>query len=253
MVLRGDIEKPSNFTVVCADPGMEDPSTVRLVKQSMERCKAAGITFLKAEGPNLYEDLIFHKVFSYDRIDNPPYWTKDKEGKRGRLLQKCTHHYKIAPMRRAIRAEMKRLKIPVTPGAVESWIGFALDEWHRCSDSDVAYTTMRFPLIELKLDRMKVEGYYLKNGIPKPRRSVCAACFSNGLSYYKELSEREPEHFSKAIEIDEVMRDLSCYGVRDTVFVSPTLLPLRDIAAKNFLMEDEDMTEHHCNSGVCFL
>lgn len=257
MVLRGDVPKPKNFLVLNSDPGMEDPRTYDFVQRSRQRCGEAGIDFITADGPNLLNDILELKSSGRARLDNPPYWTKDpKTGKEGKLMQGCTIVYKIQPMRRALRRFLKERfpKSALRPGLVETWIGFASDEWHRCSDSDVKYVTLRYPLIELKMDRAMVEGYYIKHNIPKPPRSVCTACFSNGLGHYKEMAENRPDQFELACKVDDSVRDWTQIGVRQEVFVSKTLRPLRELKAINFGVDDDSIPEEaHCNSGVCFL
>lgn len=257
MVLRGDIQRPEPFLVLNSDPGMEDPRTYDFVSRSKQRCEEAGIHFITVPGRNLKEEILALKNTKATRFDNPPYWTKDPDtGKEGALKQGCTQVYKIAPMRRALRRFIKEHypKRSLRAGAVVSWIGFAADEWHRCSDSDVKYIRLRYPLIEMKMDRLMVEGYYLKHGIAKPPRSVCTACFSNGVDYYKEMAENRPEQFELACQIDDSVRDWTQIGVRQEVYVSKTLIPLRKLREMNFGADDGSIPEEmHCNSGVCFL
>lgn len=258
MVLRGEIEKPLRFVVLNADPGMEDSRTYHFVRESRRRCQAAGIDYITASGPNLWVDIVNSISNGATRIDNPPFWVKKPDGSRGKLTQKCTAHYKIAPMDRALRKyllQKHNIGCPeLRPGLVEKWIGFASDEWHRCSDSAQQYITLRYPFVERKMDRTHIEGRYLKTGTTKPPRSVCAACFSNGLDYYKEMFLNRPEDWLMAVDIDNAVESWHERGITEyPVFVSASLTRLRDMPAINFGADREDMTEHHCNSGVCFL
>lgn len=258
MVLRGEWEKPFRFVVLNADPGMEDSRTYRFVRETRRRCQAAGIDYITAPGPDLWVDIVNSVHNGATRIDNPPFWCKKPDGSRGRLAQKCTAYYKIAPMDRALRryiVQKHNIGAPeLRPGLVEKWIGFAADEWHRCSESAQQYITLRYPLIERKLDRAAIEAGYIKHAIPKPPRSVCAACFANGLDYFREMFNDRPEDWEKAVDVDNAIEDWHLRGITTyPVFVSASLTRLRDMPAMNFGMQDEDMTEHHCNSGVCFL
>jgi hypothetical protein len=260
MILRGEWEKPLRFVVLNADPGMEDSRTYRFVRDTRRRCQAAGIDYITAAGPNLWVDLVNSINNGATRIDNPPFWCKKPDGSRGRLAQKCTAYYKIAPMDRALRHYMSKKHgvswntKHIRPGLVEKWIGFAADEWHRCSESVQGYITLRFPLIERNIDRLAIEGRYLKDGIPKPPRSVCAACFANGLDYFREMYLDRPEDWEKAVDVDNAIEFWHERGITEyPVFVSASLIRLRDMPAINFGANDEDLSEHHCNSGVCFL
>lgn len=258
MILRGEWERPFRLVVLNADPGMEDSRTYRFVRDTRRRCQAAGIDYITANGPSLYADLVNMISNGAKRIDNPPFWVKKPDGKVGQLIQGCTQIYKIAPMRRALRNYLAT-KYGVTNGVLRSgfvdmWIGFAADEWHRCSESDVNYIRNTFPIIEQKWDRAMIEGWFLNTGTPKPPRSVCAACFSNGLDYFEEMYRERPEDWEKAVDVDNAVEKWHLCGITDyPVFVSKSLIRLRDMPAMNFGTDREDLSEHHCNSGVCFL
>lgn len=260
MVLRGEWEKPLRFVVLNADPGMEDSRTYQFVRETRRRCQAAGIDYITASGPNLYADIVNSISNGVTRIDNPPFWCKKPDGSRGRLQQKCTGIYKIAPMDRALRHYMSQKHSiswntkRIRPGLVEKWIGFAADEWHRCSESAQQYITLRFPLIERKLDRAAIDKDFELKSIPKPPRSVCQGCFANGLLYFKEMHADRPDDWEKAVDVDNAVESWHLRGITQyPVFVSASLIRLRDMPSMNFGVEDEDMSEHHCNSGVCFL
>lgn len=263
MVLRGDIQRPPYFLVLTSDPGMEDERTYPLVADTKRRCNEAGIAMIAPVlGKDLYRDLITMKERGVDRVDHPPYWTRNRvTGKRGRLKQKCTSEYKIRPMHRALRAYLHNV-FGINPKSgrvppVEAWIGFTADEARR-ADRNLKqkeapkFIRRRFPLVELGLDAAKIHGYYMKHGIVKPPRSVCCACFANGLSYYEDMYENRPDDWDKAVAVDEAVRNLEAIGVNDEVFVSSSLVPLKDLPAMNFKHADEDYKEHRCNSGVCY-
>lgn len=258
MVLRGDLPRSDNFVVITADPGMEDERSMEFRADAARRCEAAGIPFLRVQGGNLYQDLLTFRERGVTRMDQPPYWTKDPTTfKEGKLSQRCTRFYKLEPMRRALRRHLYfEFGVPLHTSKlpkVETWIGFAADETDRCSPSDVQYIRNRYPLIELGMDRAKVEGYYLKHGLAKPPRSVCVACFANGLAYLEAMYHERPDDWDKAVAVDDAVRDMSQLGVRQQVFVSKTLVPLRDLPGRDWLRGTKEGVEHRCNSGVCFL
>lgn len=286
MVLRGDIERPKHLVVINADPGMEDSRTYRFVRDTRRRCLDAGIDYINAQGPDLFRDIINTVANGATRIDNPPFWcfkapqpfdslegmytqiaelrralpASEFNKHRGRLAQGCTTYYKIDPMRRALRGYLEKKhgikpgQLASRPGTVETWIGFAQDEWHRCSDSDVAYITLRYPLIEKLMSKKDCVGYFLGNKIPMPPRSVCNACFANGLDHYRDMYMDRPDDWAQAVEVDNSIERWHEQGItKYPVFVSGSLMRLRDMPAANFGSNDEDLTEHHCNSGVCFL
>lgn len=257
-ILRGEIEKPFRFLVLNADPGMEKRATREYNRMMRAKCAEAGIDFIRAPGGNLYYDIVNSASTGQTRIDNPPYWTRNEDGSSGKLRQKCTKEYKIAAMDRALRKYMAQ-KYSVSagvlrPGFVEKWIGFTHDEWHRCSESPVQYIRLRFPLIELKETKSECVGYFLKNELPLPPPSVCVACFANGLETFKHMYEHEPEDWQIAVEVDNAVEQWKALGITEQeVFVSRSLVRLRDMPAMGFGEDDPEMAEQHCNSGVCFL
>jgi len=127
MLIRGDIERPNNLHILNADPGMEHRETYEYTEMMREEAGRAGIDFRTVPGPNLYDDLLNRE--GKTRIDNPAYFTQNDDGKEGRLRQKCTAYYKVAPMDREVRRILSKnhgIGHRVTPNIVEKWIGFAL-------------------------------------------------------------------------------------------------------------------------------
>ena len=258
MVLRGEIETPENFIVLRADPGMENSETYRHAEMMREECAQAGIEYYVADGPNLYEDLV-DLDGSETRLDNPPYWTKDEKGKIGKLRHKCTRNYKIAPMDRFIRKYLEehfgisRKTSRLGDGAVEKWIGFSKDEAQRIKPPSRKYIRFRYPLIDLGMTTEDVIQFYEDRGLQRPPRSVCNACFANGLDVLEEMYHNRPDDWEQAVNVDEAVRDLSSIGVEDEVYVSHTGKPLEQIAEEGFTDAVDNKDEYSCDSGYCFV
>ncbi len=291
MVLRGDIEQPENFVVLNANPGMENHLTYEYVNKMKQLCADKDIYFETVSGPNLYKDLTNLVTINVKgtplTIDNPPYWTKSTKkgkGKVGRLMQKCTRHYKVRPMDRAVRRlltarhgfSLDTRRLP--RGCVEKWIGFALDEKSRVTNPDPRqkHIVYRYPLIEMSYTKECVENYFLENNLPIPPRSVCNACFANGLNTLKEMYYNRPEDWKQAVEVDNKIRNLQAYGVTKEVYVSKTLVPLEDLPKFDFdallikkyidgdfdpdqetvfisdKIDSTDDDDWSCDSGYCF-
>lgn len=255
MVLLGEIERPSEFVVLNADPGMENSGSYAHVRAMMRRCQEAGIAAETVDGPNLYEDLV--QVRQHHRIDNPPFYTTKPDGKRGRLRQKCTKHYKIAPMDRAIRRILhEKFGISLTTkslglGVVEKWIGFSHDEHRRVSLPSQRYVRFRWPLMEMGMTKADVRQFFIDRSLEVPPRSVCNACFANGLDTFKEMHADRPDDWAQAVAVDEAVRDLSHCGVDNPVFVSSSCVPLAELAERGFDV-GADTDELSCDSGYCF-
>lgn len=260
MVLCGDLPRPDPFLVTNADPGMENEESYPVVAKMQQRCTAAGINFTISK-TTLKQDLLTFKERKLIRIDNPPYWTRNRvTGKKGRLMQKCTKYYKVFAMRVEIRKFLHvKFGVPLNSThlpPVETWVGFAADEQDRAAKakSDVKFITLRFPLIELGLTKQDVEDKYLDYCLAAPPPSVCNACYANGLSTLEAMYHQRPNDWEQAVSVDESIRDMRQVGVADECFVSKTLIPLKDLPKLNFMRNDPSyFKEHRCNSGVCFI
>lgn len=257
MVLLDKIERTDNFIVLNADPGMENSETYQYVRMMFDRCREAGIECRTVEGPNLYADLVNLPITDKTRIDNPPYWTKDANGRRGKLMQCCTKHYKIAPMDREIRRILEerfgisRKSSHLGEGIVEKWIGFARDEIMRIKRPPQKYVRFRYPLIEMRMKTDEVLRFFENNNLPVPPRSVCNACFANSVEHFREMFENRPEDWQQAVAVDRAVRDWTQVGVKEEVYVSKSLIPLDELAARGFVADDGE-EDDWCQTGYCF-
>ena len=260
MLLCEDIPRPEHLVILNADPGMENSKTYEYTAMMLALCHKANITAFTVDGPSLVADLLHLKDDpTKKRIDNPPYWTKDgKTGKQGRLIQNCTKHYKIAPMDRAIRRlleeryALSRKNTRLPPRCVHKWIGFSYDEVFRMKPPSQKYVEFVYPLIDMQLTNEAIHQYYLDNHLPEPPRSVCNACFANGLATFRQMWEERPDDWAQAVAVDDSVRDWSQIGVRDAVYVSKTMVPLRDLPRLDFNPDDSDSDNYSCDSGYCF-
>lgn len=252
MVLRGDIKPLGKLLVLNADPGMENTFTYEYVRMMRQECESAGIQFITAPGPNLYQDLIGLKGSGKTRLDLPAYYTKSADGKKGKLLQRCTAYYKIAPMDRELRSFMRRNKLRLIANSVHKWIGFSANEVHRIKPPNAAYTAFRYPLVELGLSNKDVEEYLRDNKLPVPPRSVCNACFANSPAFMADMRLKRPSDYAQALAVDSAIRDLSQIGVRDEVYILSNLMPVKDAVDS---VNPSDYLDYSdvCESGYCFV
>lgn len=260
MFLRGEIERPQNLIAINADPGMEGRRAYEYVARMEQECVKAGIPFLRVKR-DLYAELLALKASGATRFDNPPFWTLNRAtGQIGRLMQKCTKTYKIAEMDRALRVWMsENIGVPMNnqrlgSDAVRTLIGFTADEDTRVKEDRKEFEYVEYPLIEIGLTREKLPGYYLSRGLPMPPRSVCRACFANDVPFFKDMHDNEPADFEQACKVDDEIRDLSCIGITDECYVSSVCIPLRALAANNFILSDAQREQDavRCHSGHCF-
>ncbi len=261
MILRDEIEVDLDKLVILnADPGMENELTYEYNSMIFDMARSKGIHIETVAGPNLREDILALKKNGRTRLDNPPYWTKKPTGREGKLKQNCTRYYKIEPMDRAIRRILDE-RYGIKPNnsklghnVVEKWIGFTHDEFSRVKEPKQRYVYFRYPLYDLRMDQIDVLKYFHDRDIPIPPRSVCNACFANGLNTLKDMHDNRPDDWKQAVAVDNAVRNWTQIGVNFPVYVSKTLISLEELAERDFQLDDqEDQDGHSCDSGFCFL
>lgn len=256
MAIRGEIERPD--VVHTANPGMEAKASLAYVAMMQEECRKAGISAYTVAGPNLYQDLINLPKTHKTRFDTPAFYVLNPNGKEGKLKQRCTSQYKIAPMNRACRIELEkrfgigRRSSKLPRAIVEKWVGFSASEIHRIKPPRERWSCMRFPLIDMGFTNEKVVGYFLKHDLPMPPRSVCNGCFANDLAYFKEMHDHRPEDWQQAVAVDESIRDWKQIGVKQPVYITRCCKSLKELAALGFNLPDRQQQMNlGCDSGYC--
>ena len=133
------------------------------------------------------------------------------------------------------------------------WLGITLDEIQRMKQPDVQYITNIFPFIEM-LDRPWTRGmvmrWLMENDLEIPVKSSCVFCPYHDRGTWREIKMSGNGDWSKAVEVDRVIRDKRpgyvCYLVADRI-------PLEDV---DFRSEEDhgqlSLWGEEC-SGMCFL
>ena len=184
----------------------------------------------------------------------PAFTTERLTGNRGKVRRQCTHDWKIMPIRRFIRAELERRGVPLRPGVVEMWMGISLDEFRRMRDSDAAYITNVYPLVDRRISRADCITWLRQHELEVPPRSSCTFCPFRGLESWRELKREGGPDWQESLEVDETIRDRR---PSHELFVHPYRKPLaqavsipEDEGARQLELEVD--LEHPCDSGHCF-
>ena len=186
-----------------------------------------------------------------------PAYTLAENGDRGALRRQCTGRWKITPVRRYIAASLKENEQRKTPGIVEQWIGYTLDEWRRMSDSKVKYIVNKFPLIDMNYTRADCLSWLDKNGLPSPGKSACTFCPFHSKLVWQQMKRKNGPDWNQAVEVDEKIRDKR---PPYPLFVHPARVPLpeavvipEDFGATQLSFLESDDYDAECDSGYCFL
>ena len=178
----------------------------------------------------------------------PAFTVESGTGKRGQIRRQCTHDWKIVPIRRFLRS----LGVKLAPGAVECLQGISYDEWRRMRDSDVAYITNVYPLVDAKLTRSDCISWLEKRGLDVPPKSSCVFCPYRSIASWKRLKDAGGPDWKKALAVDGAIRDRR--PNHGPLYVHPRRLPLaqavrspEDVGQLSFEFEQP------CDSGYCFV
>jgi hypothetical protein len=146
------------------------------------------------------------------RFATLPYYILYADGKLGIGQRQCTHQYKLDEIRRKVR-ELLGASAPdfrrVPRGRVaEQWVGFSADEIGRVSGKfAVSYQTMRYPLIELGMDRKACERWLRSRGWTSVAKSACVFCPFHGNRQWRDMRDSRPGEWAAACAFDEAIRD----------------------------------------------
>ena len=176
-----------------------------------------------------------------------PAFTRSGSGQAGRLKRQCTERWKIQPIRKWVRAELKQRGLTASPGVVDMWLGISLDEAERAKSSQVKYISMRWPLLERRMRRTDCIRWLQGHDLEVPPKSACVFCPFHNNAHWREL---DPQDWQKAVRVDEVIRHTrpkhTCYLHRDRV-------PLAEVDLRTLQERGQlDLFQDEC-SGHCFL
>jgi len=164
--------------VVFADTGGEFPETCRYLATATNYLKERGVPFMKVGSTNgsLYDTCVRREVIP------------------SQVWRWCTRDYKITPIYRYYRS---------LGSHVYQYLGIAYDEIERMKDSRADYVTNLYPLVDAKMTRKDCEKVIEEEGLSVPIKSGCFFCPFNTMERWRELYERHPELYRKAMLLEE--------------------------------------------------
>ncbi len=193
MAVQGEIGIDA---AIFADTGWEPPAVYEWLTYLKGEAAEAGIPVHRVASGNLRADALSGQSSAW-----MPLFVRNLDGGEGMLRRQCTSNYKIAPIRRELRAQGFSRSHPV-----RLIIGISLDEAHRMRDSDVQYIEHVYPLVDQRLRRTDCLTWLTSHGYPSPAKSSCIGCPYHGDAYWRDLRDHHPEGWADAVEFDAGMR-----------------------------------------------
>jgi hypothetical protein len=232
LVAKGVLPKPDR--IVCADTSREVQSTWdylgEYVGPFMER--QCGLTVETAP----------HSLATVDLFDSAsagplmPMWTPS-----GMMRTFCSVEWKQRVAERYLRSTGVK-------GAT-TWIGFSLDEKKmRVKGNGRSPWFRAYPLIDLMLTRSDCEAIIVKQGWPVPSKSACYCCPHRINAEWREVRDKHPEQFAKAIEVEQ---DIQLNDTRGgALFLHSSRVPL---AEADLDAPDRRFAPRQCGLGTCWV
>jgi hypothetical protein len=171
----------------------------------------------------------------------------DRRGRVGQMRNFCSGEWKRDVVRRYVRSLGYGPEGRSERGPVVNWLGISRDEAGRMGGDRRKWIVTRWPLI---FDRPTTRGECLElieaHGWPRPPKSSCWCCPYRGDAQWRALRDGWPEDWSRAVALDEGLRQAD-----GGVFLHRSGVPLSeaDLGEPDAPGEAGDLP---CTSGQCW-
>ena len=176
-------------------------------------------------------------------IDIPVYL-----GGGGPISRNCTVDFKM----RVIGKHTKQHgATEATPAVVA--IGISMDEIQRMHNkSAIAWQTLEYPLIDLRLYRRDCMRIIADAGLPVPPKSSCWFCPFHRRDEWVTMKREQPELFGRAVELEQMLNARRATLGRDEIYLHASLQPL-ERAVGDQMAFDFSENDMPCDTGYCFI
>lgn len=261
---------PAPITAIFADTGDESNATYAWL--NWLECQLSFPVIRASQGESLSRH-IYQSIEQGTRVSTPPLFTKALEGEKiitpepdapgglfdttpftqpakvlhpgteGILKRDCTGDFKVAVIQRAVRKLMREYGVK----CITQWIDISLDEAVRMKPSRVKYSTHRWPLIEMRMNRQDCLRWMQAHDYPEPPRSACVYCPHHDNAEWRRIRDNEPDSWQAALEFDRRIRR-GIRGVRQECFVHRQCVPLDEV---DFSTDDSGLLWGNECEGMC--
>lgn len=154
----------------------------------------------------------------------------------------CTRDFKIRVVDRELRSRGASKKNPAVVG-----LGISLDEYQRATNRDGDNHVVEYPLLDLQLTREDCKRIIADAGLPVPPKSACWFCPFTRLAEWREMRERRPERFDRAVQLERTIGDKQVALGRSRVYLTRYKGPLDEVVDEQTSLDFDD----GCESGYC--
>lgn len=242
LLLMACVGEESIDAAIFADTGWEPAEVYRHLEWLKGQAAAAEIPLYTVSGGDLRADALDKT----HRFASMPLYVRHPDGTKGMLRRQCTKEYKIAPIRRKLRAMGADAKHPVA-----LLMGISIDEAIRMTDSKVRYIQHAYPLIARDMSRYDCQLWLEGHGYPPPPKSACIGCPFHNDVQWRHLKDTAPLDWQDAVAFDEAIRHGQGQIIKHPAYIHRSATPLADVDLSTVQERGQlDLFGEECE-GVC--
>lgn len=230
LIVSGDLPKPD--VAVMSDTGREKSATWRYFYSTLvPQLASVGVELVLLDHAKWSTVDVFGGAEGKTAL--MPMFTKHGEGQTSKY---CSNEWKARPVDRYVRS------LGLEGG--ERWIGFSIDEFHRCRGFDpTAKWNHRYHLIERRMTRADCQVLVERRGWPPAPRSACWMCPYQGDTEWKDTKATDFGDFLMARDLERTIQQ-----VDPNLYFHRSGVPLDEA---DFNESQGDLLDQ-CGSGMCF-
>lgn len=173
----------------------------------------------------------------------PVYMSTGAPGKRS-----CTADFKIGVISKWLKLHGATKSNPAVCG-----LGISVDEIHRAkSESGVAWQTLEYPLLDLRMFRRDCVKVIQDAGLPVPPKSACWFCPFHSKNEWQRMKREEPDVFDLAVNLELTINSRRNERGMNSVYFNRDLVPLSQAIGNQSVM-DFGTEDAPCDTGYCFV
>jgi len=212
----------------------ENPGTLEYIENvSKPFMEKYGIEFVELGSPRRDGKTLYQYAMTAKRSSGMVVYLGDH----GPGHRECTVQYKIK--------NIERYKKKNGVAGCTQGIGISLDEYQRMRNDPA----LEYPLIEMEITRRQCIRIIQGAGLPVPPPSSCWFCPFHRLDVWKEMANRQPELFAKAVEMEKTLIDRRLLNGHDEVYFTSYNRPLDQVIGLQGMLDFEEV----CESGYCMV
>ena len=157
----------------------------------------------------------------------------------------CTSDFKIRVIAKWLKQHGATPAAPAVTG-----LGISVDELERAkTDSGIAWQTLEYPLLDLRLARHHCAALIRDAGLPVPPKSSCWFCPFTKLHEWRHLRQNDPALWRKAVEVEQMINGKNSHG--------PYTLHRSGVPLDRAVGDQTDMfaafEDDFCDTGSCLV